>query len=257
MRTSDDGKALIKAFESVRLKPYQCSAGVWTIGIGHTSAAGGLQVTKSTPPITEAEAYAMFDDDLKQYERAVTKACGPLEQHQFDALVGLCFNIGIGAFAGSTAAKRAKAGNHERVPEAIMWWNKSKGEVLDGLTRRRRAEAALYRGDFEEAARIAGSPKTKTTPRAVDKPKPPKTMATSKTGNAAAATGVAGLGVAYEGVKASLDVANEVKGVASDAGGFLGLSGSTAVMVGLGVLIVACAAWIWWDRRKKLHEDLV
>lgn len=257
MRTSETGKALIRAFESTRLKPYQCSAGVWTIGIGHTSAAGGLQVTRDTPPLTLDEVEELFARDLVQYERAVTRACGPLEQYQFDAMVSLCFNIGVGAFSKSTAAKRAMSGNHDRVPEAVMWFNKSGGKVLDGLTRRRRAEASLYRGDAEEAARIAGSAKTKTTPRVVDKPKPPKTMATSKTGNAAAATGVAGLGVAYEGIKASVDVANEVKGVASDAGGFLGLSGSTAVMVGLGVLIVACAAWIWWDRRKKLHEDLV
>ena len=142
-RTSDIGIALIKRFEGLRLKAYRDVAGVWTIGYGHTGgqARAGAKVTAS-------EAEALLARDLGRFEEAVRRLVGRLPQQQFDALVSLSYNIGIGAFARSTALARLKAGDGRGAAEAIGWWNKATigGEkrVLPGLVRRRAAEAALF-----------------------------------------------------------------------------------------------------------------
>src|SRR4051812_18210167 len=101
MRMSDQGRALLTKREGVRLKAYRDSVGVWTIGVGHTSAAGPPTVTPGQT-ITAQECDEIFRRDLVQYENAVNKAVKvPLAQHQFDACVSLCYNIGAGGFARS------------------------------------------------------------------------------------------------------------------------------------------------------------
>lgn len=145
MKTSPKGLALIKEFEGLRLNAYLCAAGVWTIGFGHTSAAGDPEVRPGMR-ITATQAEAMLIRDLGQYERAVSAAVKkPLTQGQFDACVSLCYNIGVGAFARSTVVRRINAGRMSEVPAAFMMWTKGGGKVLPGLVRRRRAEAALWR----------------------------------------------------------------------------------------------------------------
>lgn len=155
MKTSPKGLAVIKEFEGLRLDAYLCPAGVWTIGYGHTAMAGPPPV-KRGDRITASQADAMLIRDLKQYEDAVSAAVKvPLNQGQFDALVSLCFNIGIGAFRGSTVVRRINAGRMADVPAALMMWTKAtvNGKKVDlpGLVRRRRAEAALWRSLSEPA----------------------------------------------------------------------------------------------------------
>ena len=151
MKTSRKGVALIKEFEGLRTEAYKCPAGVWTIGYGHTAAAGHPNVVRGMT-ITPEEAEAILIRDLGQYERAVSAAVKrPLNQGQFDACVSLCFNIGIGAFTKSTVVRRINAGRMSEVPAAFMMWNKARDPntgvsvELAGLTRRRRAETALWR----------------------------------------------------------------------------------------------------------------
>lgn len=142
MRMSAEGRALLIDREGVRTEAYRDSVGVWTIGIGHTAAAGA-PVPKAGMTISRQEAEAIFARDLVQYEDGVSKALKvPVAQHQYDALVSICYNIGQGGLAGSTFISRINAGESpERVAEAILWWNKP--PEVQG---RRRGEALQYKG---------------------------------------------------------------------------------------------------------------
>lgn len=104
MQTSDKGIALIKGFEGLRLKAYKCSAGVWTIGYGHTKGV------KEGQTITEAEAETLLREDLRTFEVGVSSLVTVfLHQCQFDALVSFAFNLGVGAIKGSTLLKKINA----------------------------------------------------------------------------------------------------------------------------------------------------
>ena len=71
MKTSDAGLKLIRQFEGLRLKAYRCPAGIWTIGYGHTSAAGAPEVREAMR-ISREEADTILKRDLAQFEGAVT-----------------------------------------------------------------------------------------------------------------------------------------------------------------------------------------
>lgn len=124
MRMSDDGRKRLEAREGLRLKAYRDVVGVWTIGVGHTAAAGAPS-PKEGMTITAAEADDIFKRDLVQYEDAVSEAVKvPLNQNQFDALVSLTFNIGVGAFKRSSVVKRLNAGDYDGAAKAFMLWSK-------------------------------------------------------------------------------------------------------------------------------------
>jgi lysozyme len=138
------GLNLIKRWEGLRLAAYKDSVGVWTIGYGHTAAAGP-PAPKAGMKITEQEATDLLARDLGQYERAVTKAIlvAPTP-NQFAAMVSLCYNIGPANFATSTVVKLVNAGNPRGAAEAFLRWNKAGGKVLAGLTHRREDEKKLF-----------------------------------------------------------------------------------------------------------------
>ncbi|KQD16250.1 lysozyme [Acinetobacter baumannii] len=68
----------------------------------------------------------------------------PLTQNQFDALVSLAYNIGSGAFKGSTLLKLLNKGDYKGAADQFLVWNKAGGKVMKGLVRRREAERALF-----------------------------------------------------------------------------------------------------------------
>ena len=89
-----NGYRLIKRFEGCKLFAYQCSAGIWTIGYGHTSGV------KKGDKITLEQADKFFEMDIKLFEMALNKAIAdlaPITQNQYDALLSLAYNAGIGA----------------------------------------------------------------------------------------------------------------------------------------------------------------
>ena len=139
MRTSQQGINLIKSFESLRLEAYKCPAGVLTIGYGHTAGV------KSGDVIDKQKAEQLLTEDLRGFEEVINRECPGVNQNQFDALVSFVFNVGTGNFLKSTLLKCVKA-NPENVNIRYEFsrWNRSKGEVLSGLIRRRKAEADLY-----------------------------------------------------------------------------------------------------------------
>lgn len=112
----------------------------WTIGWGATGPGIGPGTVWS-----QGQADARLASDLKKYADEVAKAIGnaPTTQDQFDALVSFHYNTG--AIGRATLTKLHKAGNFDGAAREFAKWNKAGGRVLAGLTRRRAAEAALYR----------------------------------------------------------------------------------------------------------------
>jgi len=138
MTTSAQGIDLIKRHEILRLQAYPDSGG-YSVGYGHYGVPVGTA-------ITEAEAEALLRQDLPARERAVKALGASLAQNQFDALVSLCYNIGTGAFAGSTVARLVRENPAPRPELERAWraWRLADGKVSDGLERRRADEYALY-----------------------------------------------------------------------------------------------------------------
>lgn len=148
VRTSARGQALIKEFEQCRLRAYKPTPDdVWTIGWGHTEGVvDGLEWT-------QAQADMAFAVDLEKYEHWVDDLVKvPLTQNQFDALVSFCFNVGpdidadniAEGLGDSTLLRKLNARDYDGARSEFHKWNKQKGKVLSGLTRRRDHEAALF-----------------------------------------------------------------------------------------------------------------
>lgn len=145
MKTSDNGADFIKSWERFETFPYQDEGGRWTFGYGTTYDTGPKAVTAQTPPIEEDDAVVLLKRDLAIAEHCIDSSVTvPLRQNQYDALVSLCYNIGIGNFLNSTVLKDVNAGTDPSA--AFLLWHFVKGKVSGGLERRREAEAALFRG---------------------------------------------------------------------------------------------------------------
>jgi lysozyme len=141
MKTSQEGISLIKKFEGCELEAYRCSADVLTIGYGHT------QGVNEGDSCTQDEAEELLVKDLEEFEFYVNDIVEQeLNQNQFDALVAWTFNLGPTNLRSSTLLKKLNEGDFEDAPRQIRRWNKAAGEVLDGLVRRREAEALLFQG---------------------------------------------------------------------------------------------------------------
>ena len=139
MKASDGIKAIIKSMEGCKLTAYKCPAGVPTIGYGHTKNVRMGQT------ITQQQADKFLDEDLEVFENHINAKKLNINQHQFDAMVSLCYNIGPGNFDKSSVLRLAKVNpNDPKIHEAFLMWNKAGGKVLAGLTRRRTAEADWY-----------------------------------------------------------------------------------------------------------------
>jgi lysozyme len=134
------GIELIKSFEGFRSEPYQDVVGLWTIGVGHL-----IQPHEKFTKLTPSEVDALLEKDLERTCEGVANCLKvAVNENQFAALVSLAFNIGIGAFSKSTLVKKLNAGNIEGAEVEFGRWNKAGGKVVDGLTRRRLAEAELF-----------------------------------------------------------------------------------------------------------------
>ncbi len=144
MELNEAGVKLIQDFEGLMLEAYRCSAGVLTIGWGHTSAAGEPEVTPGMT-ITEAQAQEIFRRDVKQYSDGVRDLVEvDISDNQFSAMVSLAYNIGVAAFAKSSVLRFTNERRFDEAAASFALWNKAGGQVLRGLVRRRAAEAELY-----------------------------------------------------------------------------------------------------------------
>jgi lysozyme len=237
MKTSPSGLELIKEFEGLRLKAYKCPAAVWTVGFGHTSAAGDPVVTSGLV-ITKAEAEEILKCDLVQYEDAVRKLVKvALTQSQFDALVSFTYNVGEAQFSRSTLLKRVNAGRFDEVPAEFMKWIKGGGRELPGLVRRRRAEVKLWRGMDTDTPIHHDEARAEPDP-----PKAIKSITQSREANAAVAAG--GL--------STIAVVQEVLPIVREGGDLLSSLSPTILIL---FVIIAVAGAAWYFRKQRLDEE--
>ncbi|MGU3576791.1 lysozyme [Brucellaceae bacterium C25G] len=144
----------IQKWEGKRLTAYQDVAGIWTIGYGHTSAAGLPDVFPGMM-ITDQEAIHILLRDLKKFEKRISELVNvPLTNNQYATLVSFDFNTG--ALHRSTLLKKLNAGDYSAVPAELMKWVNAGGKRVQGLVNRRAAEAGLWvKGDFVSSNYVA------------------------------------------------------------------------------------------------------
>ncbi|EMH4215174.1 lysozyme [Serratia ureilytica] len=144
MKISDDGMALIKRFEGLRLQAYQDSVGVWTIGYGWTQPVAGRKVGAGMA-IDAATAERLLVCGVAQFEQGVERLVAvTITQGQFDALVSFAYNLGLRALENSTLLRRLNAGDRQGAADQFGRWVNAGGVRLDGLVARRAAERALF-----------------------------------------------------------------------------------------------------------------
>lgn len=160
------GLNLIKSFEgildgdpsTVNLDPYVDPVGIYTIGWGHAIVWGNNFLRTSTPNakaiakqlypngLTMQQAEELLRNDIKATSipvEALIKV--PVTDNQFAALVSFAFNVGVNNLRNSTLLRKLNARDYEGAALEFAKWNKAGGQVLKGLTRRREAEATLFR----------------------------------------------------------------------------------------------------------------
>ncbi|EBY8534543.1 lysozyme [Salmonella enterica subsp. enterica serovar Telelkebir] len=139
MKTSDNGRAFIRAGEGVKLAAYQDGGGVWTIGYGHTRGVKQGQV------INHEQADEFLNNDLRQVESCISeRVTVALNQNQFDALVSFVFNVGRQAFSDSTLLKKLNEGKYRAAADQFTRWVYDNDQFVQGLYNRRVAERDLF-----------------------------------------------------------------------------------------------------------------
>ena len=148
MKVSDRAIKLIKHHEGVRNRPYRCPANLWTVGVGHLIGDGKSLPDSWNRTFSQEEIDGILKSDLRRFELGVHKMLPnvPLRQHEFDALVSWCFNLGMGAFQRSTLRQALLRGDKKAAMESLVKYCRAGGKILRGLQIRRLDEKALFEG---------------------------------------------------------------------------------------------------------------
>lgn len=146
----------IRHHEGVRLRPYQCPALIWTVGVGHVIDQSHIRVPlaerKALPipdgwdrTLSMGEVDEMLAKDLVSFENGVRRLCPDgLTAGRLGALTSFAFNVGLGNLQRSSLRMKHNRGDYEGAAEAFLDWTKAGGRVLKGLVSRRNDERALY-----------------------------------------------------------------------------------------------------------------
>jgi len=151
---SENGLRLLKQWEGSRSVMYRDAAGLPTIGVGHlltrSEMTSGKIVIKNQPVryatgLSEQQIIDLLAQDVRPAALCVqTYVLVPLNQNQFDALVSFVFNVGQGAFRGSTLLKLLNQRQYAAVPDQLRRWTRAGGQVIHGLQFRRENEIKLW-----------------------------------------------------------------------------------------------------------------
>jgi len=137
---SEKGLKLLEGYEGIRLVAYLDTAGVWTIGVGHT----GPEVHEGMIATLE-QVRKWLDEDVREAEDAVNRAVKvALTQDMFDSLASFVFNLGATQFAKSTLLRKLNAGDYVGAGKEFKRWVYSGGKVTPGLVKRRHSEAEAF-----------------------------------------------------------------------------------------------------------------
>lgn len=218
------------------LVAYKCPAGVWTIGWGHTSG-----VTAKSTLRDERQAEALLAGDLMTKKNEVLNACSVRpNDNQVAAMACLAFNIGAGAFAGSSVVKAHNRGDFQAAARAFNLWVKArvdgKLKQMDGLVSRRAREMALYLKATRERDKVP-------LPQAVA-PEPRQL-----TGDIGPAVATAGAGT----VAGAAEAIRQVGDVSYSVGPIVDLI-KYAPFIVLGVGLTAGIGWWLWRRHKQRQQ---
>lgn len=147
---------MIKHHEGVRVRPYQCPALIWTVGVGHVIDQSHIKIPlaerKALPipdgwdrTLSMGEVDEILAKDLVSFENGVRRLCPDgLTPGRLGALTSFAFNVGLGNLQRSTLIMKHNRGDYEGAAEAFLDWTKAGGKVLKGLVSRRNDERALY-----------------------------------------------------------------------------------------------------------------
>jgi len=137
--------ALIQHFEGRRLAPYQDIRGIWTIGNGNTTDLDGNAVTADTPPLTDEQCDELRERTIrKQAFRIAPLVKTALTEHEWGACLSLAWNIGAGAFLGSTVLRLINQGMLTAGGRHFVDWCHVDGKLCQPLLARRRAETIVF-----------------------------------------------------------------------------------------------------------------
>ncbi len=145
MKLNKQGYDLIKQFEGCRLTAYQDSIGVWTVGYGSTYYEN-MQKVKQGDKVSQQRADEIFEFVANRFARNVDDLItSQLTQNQFNAVVSLAYNIGMGNFQKSTLLKKLnKNPSDKTIKDEFLKWRNAGGRPLQGLVNRRKKEAEIY-----------------------------------------------------------------------------------------------------------------
>lgn len=139
MKMSREGAKELIGHEAIVQTRYLDSKNIWTLGVGHTKAAGAPDPKTFTGTMTLPAVIDLFMKDLRKYEDAVNAAIkAPMKQTEFDALVSFHFNTGRIATAALTGS--FNAGQKARAATEFLNWKKPP-EIIG----RRTKEQKLFR----------------------------------------------------------------------------------------------------------------
>ena len=142
MKTSTAGLSALIQREGERLKAYQDTKGIWTIGVGDTDTNNdGVRDVYEGETITHEQSMANLGMDITWAEDAVNSVTQPLKQNQFDALVSFVFNVGATAFNNSTMKRLLNAGSFDLAAIQFNRW-----VIPKEITGRRMSEKAQFIG---------------------------------------------------------------------------------------------------------------
>jgi lysozyme len=147
---------MISHHEGIRVRPYQCPALIWTVGVGHVIDQSHIKIPlaerKALPipngwdrTLSMGEVDEMLAKDLQSFESGVRRLCPDgLTPGRLGALTSFAFNVGLGNLQRSTIRMKHNRGDYEGAAESFMMWTKAGGKELKGLVNRRKDEKALY-----------------------------------------------------------------------------------------------------------------
>ncbi len=136
---SQNGVRLIKQFEGFRATPYD-DRGCLAIGYGHR-----IKDRENLTIVSRGQAEKLLYDDVDYIEKSIADNVEvSLNQNQYDAICSFVYNIGVGAFEDSIFLKKLNNRDYFGAANEVKRWNKSNGEVIKGLARRRNAETDLF-----------------------------------------------------------------------------------------------------------------
>jgi lysozyme len=147
---------MISHHEGIKVRPYQCPALIWTVGVGHVIDQSHIRVPlaerKALPipdgwdrTLSMGEVDEMLAKDLVSFENGVRRLCPDgLTAGRLGALTSFAFNVGLGNLQRSSLRMKHNRGDYEGAAEAFLDWTKAGGKVLKGLVSRRNDERALY-----------------------------------------------------------------------------------------------------------------